>query len=55
MEDAGADGLVWTAETLHDFLNDPRGYLKGTKMSFSGFRDEGDIAAVTAYISTFGD
>mgnify|MGYP006273212183 FL=1 len=53
MAEAGAEGLVWTAETLHDFLSNPRSYLEGTKMSFAGFRDEGDVEAVTAYLSTF--
>jgi cytochrome c len=55
MEEAGEEGLVWTPETLHDFLADPRGYLRGTKMSFGGFRDESDIAAVTAYLQTFDE
>ncbi|MEE4118089.1 MAG: c-type cytochrome [Paracoccaceae bacterium] len=55
MAEAGEGGLVWTSETLHDFLANPRDYLRGTKMSFAGFRDESDIAAVTAYVSTFSD
>jgi cytochrome c len=50
---AGEEGLVWTPDTLHDFLTKPRDYIKGTRMSFAGFRDEGDIAAVTAYLQTF--
>ena len=52
MADAGEEGLVWTAETIHDFLSDPRGYLRGTRMSFAGFRDEGDIDAVIAYLQS---
>jgi cytochrome c len=52
---AGEEGLVWTPDTLHDFLTKPRDYIKGTRMSFAGFRDEGDIAAVTAYLQTFTD
>lgn len=55
MAEAGEEGLVWTPQTLHDFLADPRGYLRGTKMSFAGFRDESDIAAVTAYLQTFSE
>jgi cytochrome c len=53
MAEAGEEGLVWTAETLHDFLSNPRSYMEGTKMSFAGFRNEGDVEAVTAYLSTF--
>ncbi|OSQ48183.1 c-type cytochrome [Marivita geojedonensis] len=44
---------TWTPETLAAFLADPRGYAKGTKMSFAGLKSEEDIAAVTAYLSTF--
>jgi len=50
---AGEEGLVWTEETLHDFLMQPRDYIKGTRMSFRGFRDDADIAAVTAYLQTY--
>ena len=49
------DGLVWNAETLAAFLADPRGYVKGTRMAFAGLKSEEEIAAVTAYLSTFGE
>lgn len=49
---AEMDG-AWTPETLAAFLADPRGFAKGTKMSFAGLKKEEDIAAVTAYLSTF--
>lgn len=54
-QQAGEEGLVWTAETLHDFLSQPRDYIKGTRMSFRGFRDESDITAVTAYLQSFAE
>ncbi|WP_439124161.1 c-type cytochrome [Marivita sp.] len=44
---------AWTEEALAGFLANPRGYAKGTKMSFAGLKKEEDIAAVTAYLSTF--
>jgi cytochrome c len=44
---------AWTEETLAAFLADPRGFAKGTKMSFAGLRKEDEIEAVTAYLSTF--
>jgi cytochrome c len=53
--EAGANGLVWTEETLAAFLADPKGYIKGNKMSFAGLRKEEDRAAVIAYLSTFSD
>lgn len=50
---AGADGLVWNEADLAAFLKKPRKFMKGTKMSFSGFRKDGDIAAVIAYLKSF--
>lgn len=44
---------AWTPENLAAFLADPRGYAKGTKMSFAGLKKEEDIAAVTAYLASF--
>jgi cytochrome c len=48
-------GGAWDADTLAAFLADPRGYVKGTKMSFAGLKSDEDIAAVTAYLSTFSE
>ena len=35
---------------MAEFLANPKGYMKGTKMSFAGFKSEEDIAAVIAYL-----
>lgn len=53
MKDAGAGGLVWTPETLTEFLAKPRDYVKGTKMAFGGLPKPEDIANVIAYLQTF--
>lgn len=45
-------GLIWDAETLAGFLADPKGYLKGTKMSFRGVKSSEDLAAVIAYLAS---
>lgn len=50
MKAAAEGGAVWTEETLAAFLENPKKYLKGTKMSFSGLKSAGDIAAVAAYL-----
>ncbi|NNE81421.1 MAG: c-type cytochrome [Silicimonas sp.] len=50
---AAEDGLVWDDASLVDFLTKPRAFLKGTKMSFAGFKKEDEIAAVIAYLKTF--
>ena len=44
------EGGVWTPEALAGFLANPRGYMKGTKMSFAGLRKAEDRAAVLTYI-----
>jgi cytochrome c len=48
-------GLVWDAETLNGFLEKPKKYLKGTKMSFAGLKKEKDRANVIAYLATLGN
>ncbi|MCH9807853.1 MAG: c-type cytochrome [Alphaproteobacteria bacterium] len=53
MKQAGADGLVWSAETIDAFVADPKGYLKGTTMGLRGVEDAGDRKALVAYLSSF--
>lgn len=53
MIDAGVGGLVWNDETLAAYLADPKGYIKGNKMSFAGLKKEEDVANVIAYIKQF--
>lgn len=53
--DMAEDGLVWTEENMAEFLEDPRGYIQGTKMSYAGLRDEEDRDAIIAYLSTFSE
>ena len=53
MKAAAADGLVWTEDELTAFLTKPKKYMKGTKMSFAGFKKEADTAAVIAYLKSF--
>ncbi len=49
------EGLVWDEAALHELLAKPRDFIPGTRMSFNGFRNDGDIAAVIAYLRTFSD
>ncbi|MDC9822301.1 cytochrome c family protein [Devosia sp. ZB163] len=53
MIDAGAGGLTWTPETLHEFLTKPKDFVKGTKMSFPGLKDPADVDNLVAYLETF--
>ena len=53
MSKAGADGLVWSEETLRSFLAAPRNFVKGTKMAFPGFKKDQELADMIAYLSRF--
>ncbi|NNE84551.1 MAG: cytochrome c family protein [Alphaproteobacteria bacterium] len=48
-------GGVWSYDDLNAFLADPKGFLKGTKMNFSGISDAEDRAAVIAYMRQQAD
>lgn len=50
---AGEGGLVWTPETLAEFLAKPKDFVKGTKMTFAGLPKPDDVANVIAYLQTF--
>jgi cytochrome c len=43
-------GGKWSYEDLDGFLTNPKGFLKGTKMSFAGVKKAGDRAAVILYL-----
>lgn len=49
---AGMAGDVWSPENLNNFLENPKGYVPGTKMSFAGLPKVEDRANVIAYLAT---
>lgn len=51
--DMASAGKVWTPDELSAFLEKPRKYAKGTKMSFAGLRKEDDRLNVIAYLASF--
>ena len=55
MVEAGEGGLVWSAETIGEYLKDPKGYVKGNKMSFAGLKKDDDVANVIAYLQQFSE
>ena len=55
MVEAGEGGLVWNAETIGEYLRDPKGYVKGNKMSFAGLKKDDDVANVIAYLQQFSE
>ncbi len=48
-----SSGIVWSEETLTQYLKSPRKMVPGTKMTFAGLPRETDIANVIAYLKTF--
>jgi cytochrome c len=48
-------GGTWDNESLFHFINNPRKYISGTKMSFGGLRSPKDIANLIAYLKQQSD
>ena len=44
--------LVWTPETLTEYIRKPRAYIKGTKMAFAGLKKDADLENVIAYLQS---
>ena len=53
MKAAGANGLVWDKDSLAAFLEKPKDFVEGTKMTFAGLRKDSERADVIAYLATF--
>lgn len=53
MERAGADGLVWTAETLHVYLENPVSLVTGTRMAYAGIEEAEDRADLIAFLRDY--
>jgi len=47
-----AKGGNWDNEALAAFLHKPKDYIDGTKMIFSGFKKNDDVANIVAYLNT---
>ena len=49
---ANADGLVWNAKTLDEFLEKPKKMIPKTKMPFRGLKKENQRNALLCYIQS---
>lgn len=45
---------VWSPENLNGFLENPKSYAPGTKMSYAGMKDVEDRANLIAWLATIG-
>ena len=46
---------VWDGENLFNFLENPKGFAPGTKMSYNGLRRASDRADLIAYLDSLDD
>ncbi len=44
-------GIVWSNQTMFDYLTNPKKYIKGTNMAFPGFKKEKDRLDIIAYLN----
>lgn len=49
----GADGLMWTPEKLHIYLENPKALVSKTRMNFRGLKNKQDRDDVLAYLRQF--
>ena len=43
-------GVTWTTDVLFEYLEDPKGFMPGTKMSYPGVKNAQDRANLVAYL-----
>ena len=48
-------GGVWDYESLNHFVNNPKGWVPGTKMTFAGLSDQEDRADLLLYLRSLSD
>lgn len=47
-----ASDVTWTTDVLFEYLEDPKGFMPGTKMAFPGIKDAQDRANLVAYLDS---
>jgi cytochrome c len=47
-------GITWDEATFKEYIQNPRGKIPGTKMTFAGIKNEKEIANLWAYLKQFG-
>jgi cytochrome c len=50
-----AKGGNWSIDDLNQFINNPRGFIPGTNMTFAGIQRGGERADVIAYLNSLSD
>ncbi len=52
---AASNGLEWHADTLSDYIEDPRTFASGTRMSYDGMKDADERRHLLAFLRTYSD
>ncbi|MEM7752123.1 MAG: c-type cytochrome [Pseudomonadota bacterium] len=52
---AGANGVEWHADTLSAYIENPRNFASGTRMSYAGLKDAQERTDLIAYLRLFSD
>ncbi len=47
-----SSGVTWTTDVLFEYLEDPKGFMPGTKMAFPGIKNPQDRANLIAYLES---
>jgi cytochrome c len=54
-KERAAKGETWTFENLNKFLENPKGFIPGTLMTFNGLKEADKRADLLAYLRTISD
>ena len=55
MQEYAEGGTEWMYRNLYDYLENPRGYVPGTAMSFAGLRQQEDRINMIAYLHSLSN
>ncbi len=55
LQERGAEGDVWTFESLDAFIENPRNYVPGTSMAYAGLSNVDNRANLLAYLRSLSD
>ena len=54
LKKAGEEGLVWNAENLDKWLENPKKFIRGNRMAFAGLKKKADRENLIAYLKEEG-
>ncbi len=55
LQRAASNGLEWHADTLSEYVKDPRTFASGTRMSYAGMKDEDERRDLLAFLRVYSD